>query len=288
MRRGLYLTVPVIILGVVMANAFFGQEMLGSIHDRSINRYSIYVHLQPGWESHPNNILYEVTNVWSGPLHSPTGGEPYTRVDPDDISTLVTYNQNQLQYQNSKPYVELRHEFSDCKTDWRPIPYRYAVDSARNWIETMQGVQTDGAGSVDDAYAAASRDDPYVWIFPNVPSDAYDADGQSAPPARSGYAQFIPVCTISEGPVTYDYSVMVNDPAVGLDAYFVRSEAEAAAYASGSNFAYYKQAGCSITGHNSFSSTCHGVTQGSGLLIIVPDGLDLSLTKVRVGLHERS
>ena len=305
MRGILYAVIPAVVLGLVVANAFYGHVLFGYAYDRAINKYSVYVHLQPGWESHPGNILFDVTNVWSGPTAAAAGSGKSDAVahmpgsvDPDDISSLTSYNRNQLQYQKSKPYVELRHEFSGCETQWRPIPYRYVADALRSWSEVASGVQTEGsggkeAGHVEPAFAEAGAGDPYVMIFPNAPNAAYGPDVQSEL-VQDGYAQLIPVCVASgvaaAGQSTYDYAIMVNDPDIGFDAYFVRSAEDAAAHVSSGSSgipAFYAHPGCHVTNHNSFAGTCHGVERGSGLLIVVPDMLDLSLTKVRVGLHER-
>ncbi len=303
MRGILYAVIPAVVLGLVLANAFYGHVLFGYAYDRAINKYSVYVHLQPGWESHPGNILFDVTNVWSGPAaaagegsgESGAAARPPDSVDPDDISPLTSYNRNQLQHQKSKPYVELRHEFSDCETQWRPIPYRYAADAVRGWSEVASGVQAGGpggggAGHVEPAFAEAGSGDPYVMVFPNAPNAAYGPDAQSEL-IRDGYAQIIPVCMApGTEQSTYDYAIMVNDPDIGFDAYFVRSAEDAAAHVSsggGGIPAFYGGPGCHVTNHNSFAGTCHGVEHGSGLLIVVPDALDLSLTKVRVGLHER-
>ncbi len=284
MRRILYVIIPATILGLVIFNAFFGDTLLSSMYDRSINKYSIYVHLQPEWKSYPGNILYDVTNVWSGygnvdpSLHE---------INPDDISPLSTYNRNQLEYQNSKSYVELRHEFSACENDWKPISYRYVADSIRNWVEIVQGVQITGDVNVDASYQNAAQNDPYVWIFPNIHNSAYDTSLQDVFVSQ-GYAQFIPICTASVNSTTYDYSIMINDPEIGFDAYFVKSESDANAYVSGLEFDFYQQDGCYITNHNSFSGTCYDVHPDSGLLIVIPDRLDLSLTKIRINLHEHA
>ena len=38
---------------------------------------------------------------------------------------------------------------------------------------------------------------------------------------------------------------------------------------------------------HSFSGICENIDQESGLLIIIPDNLNRSLTKVKVNLHEK-
>lgn len=103
MRGILYAVIPAVVLGLVLANAFYGHVLFGYAYDRAINKYSVYVHLQPGWESHPGNILFDVTNVWSGHTAAAGSGKSDAAahlpgsMDPDDISPLTSYNRNQLQ-----------------------------------------------------------------------------------------------------------------------------------------------------------------------------------------------
>ena len=33
--------------------------------DMSVNRHSLYVHLDPVWASYPSNIVFDVTSTWS-------------------------------------------------------------------------------------------------------------------------------------------------------------------------------------------------------------------------------
>jgi len=159
----LYVAIPILVFGIVLSNALFGHLILASSYEQDINKYSIYVHLQPEWNSYPSNIIFDVTNVWSN-----FNSTLYNH-NPDDISGLIAYNSNQLQSQNGKFFVELKHEFSDCKSSWNPISYRYAIDSVRNQIELMKGTQL--------------NDNPYISIVPNITSSQNEL-------IQSEYVQF--------------------------------------------------------------------------------------------------
>jgi len=81
--------------------------------------------------------------------------------------------------------------------------------------------------------------------------------------------------------------VRINDNTVGFDVYFVPSAQEQENYNMGSgDFQYYD--GCSGKNYASYSGTCHDVTKNSGLLIAVPDELNVPLTKFDVWLYEKS
>lgn len=245
----------------------FGHMIFDSSYDQDINKYSIYVHLQPEWNSYPGNIFYDVTNVWSNPNPKSTG----VFYDVSEPGGFFDYNSNQLQFQNEKSFVKLNHEFSNCESSWKPPLYRYAIDIVRNNIEFSQGTQL--------------SNDPYVSKVPNVVNDKYDME-QRLDIQKNGYAQFIPICT-SKDNTSYEFAISVNDKNIGFDVFFVLSEDELDSYLSNKPFNYYQDQGCYATNHQSFSGECNNVGANSGLLVIIPDDLNLSMTKVRISLHEK-
>ena len=268
MKKSLYYLIPILTFGLLLTNAFFGHLIFGSPYDQDINKYSIYIHLQDNWKSSPSNILFDITNVWSNP--DPDSDDRSFSINPYDLSELIDYNSNQLQYQNEKSYVELKHEFSNCDSNWKPMLYRYAIDEFRNQIEIMQGTQL--------------NDDPYVSLVPNVANHEYDDSFQQIL-VKEGYVQFVPICT-SEDSSDYEYSISINDNKIGFDVYFVSSADEVTNFLNNESFSFYEQDGCVAHNFRSYSGVCKNVTQDSGLMIILPDNLELSITKVRISLHE--
>lgn len=271
MKTIFYIVIPCVAFILILLNALFGHLLFESPYGQDINKYSIYVHLQSGWQSYPGNILYEITNVWSNPeLKSNSNSFNY---DPSISSSLITdHNYNQLEFQNQKSFVELKHEFSNCETSWKPILYRHAIDSVRNNIEYLQGNQL--------------NNDPYVQIFPDVSNDAYDSEMQQML-IKQGFVQFIPICT-AKNSTSYDYSVSINDENIGFDVYFVPSRSEFENYIKNNSFEFYTDETCFATNHRSFSGSCNNVSQDAGLMIMIPDELDLSVTKIKVNIHEKT
>ena len=269
MKRIFYFIIPIVAFGLILTNALFGHLLFGSPYDQDINKYAIYVHLQPEWNSSPGNILFDITNVWTNP--NPQSDAKSYSIDPSDISVLTTYNSNQLQYQHDKPFVELKHEFSNCESNWKPILYRYGIDTLRNKIELFQGTQL--------------NDDPYVSIFPVISNTKYD-DTEQQELVKNGYVQFVPICTAKES-TSYEYAISLNDRNIGFDVYFVPSKTETLNFLQSNSFTYYTEEGCSAKNFNSFSGVCENVGKDSGLMIVIPDNLDLALTKVRISIHEK-
>src|SRR5574339_446819 len=128
----LVIILPVIAFTLILSNAFFGHLIYGSLYNEDINKYSVYVHLQPDWKSYPSNILFDVTNVWQS--NNIEDKSKFALSESDPGVKLEDYNENKLQYVNGKSYVELEHQFNNCSSSWRPILYRYAIDSVQGQI----------------------------------------------------------------------------------------------------------------------------------------------------------
>lgn len=262
MKNYLYVLIPCIAFGIILANAFFGHELFAST-EHVANKYSVYVHLQPDWNSYPKNLIFEVTNSWYKEEEKTNDGSK----DPQ----IINYNSNQLKEMNGKSYVELKHEFSDCEGDWSPIIYRKAVDTVRHEIEYIQGSQL--------------SDDPSFSIYPKQENPNYSI-AEQAKKTVNGFAQFIPICS-SDEKTSYDYSIKTDNSHIGFDAYFVKSEQERADFfIDKQSFDIYEDEGCFAQNKQSFSGSCKNISRDSGLLVVVPDELKPWVTKIVINLYE--
>ena len=270
MKKKIYVLFPIVIFAIILLNAFFGHLIFASQYDKTINKYSIYIHLNEDWKSYPGNILFDITNVWNDPRSQKSLHEAY--YDPEiPIEDFKDQNFNTLDYQRGKSFVELKHEYSDCNESWNPISYRYALDTIRNRIEFFQGKELKG--------------DPYASVYPKISNQKYD-DNEQERMQKSGYVQFIPVCTDKDFS-TFEYSLKINSQQVGFDVYFVPSKNEIANFLEESDsFNYYKHDGCFGKNFQSYHGVCENVSNQGGLLIVIPDDLNLALTKVTVHFNE--
>ena len=258
--RKIFLILPVLAFIILLMNGLYGHSLFTSPYDQDINKYSIYVHFQDEWDSSPSNVLFEITNIWSNPN---SNNQVYS-TDFSNVSNFDNYNSNNLQFQDNRGYVELKHQFSDCNSSWKPMSYRYAIDSVRNQIELIQGKEL--------------HSDTYVSIFPNIKfSDSTESNF---------YAQFIPICT-DKKITSYEYSISIDDDNSWFDVYFVDSKKQFDNYIISQNFDFYVDNGCFGKNYQSFSGTCTNIDKESGLLIIIPDNLNRSLIKIEVNLHEK-
>ena len=244
---------------IIFANAFFGHELFASTEQVS-NKYSVYIHLQPEWNSYPKNIIFEVTNSWFK-----------KNTNDADQSPLENYNKNQLNQLNGRSYVELKHEFSDCEGEWKPIIYRKAIDTVRHEIEYIQGSQL----SSDSSFS----------VYPDQENPNYSILEQEKKLPNS-FAQFVPICS-SKDNTSYDFSIKTDNLKIGFDVYFVNSINEKEDFFKNKeSFEFYQDEGCFATNRQSFSGSCDNISKESGLLIIIPDELKPWVTKIIVNLYE--
>lgn len=262
MRTLFYIIIPIAIFSVIFANALFGHLIFASDSSQTTVKYSVYVHLLSDWNSDSKNIIFDVTNSW----HSPGGHDRDLVFDAESKE----YNANRLQEIQGRPYVELKHEFSDCKEEWQPVLYRKAADALHHGIEYILGAQLSA--------------DPAVSVYPDIGNANYDILEQQSK-IKAGYAQFFPACT-SQNHTSYDYSIRTDNKDIGFDVYFVPSSAQADAFSS-EDFEYYLEPGCYGQNKQSYSGTCSSIQKNGGLLVILPDELRQSTTKVTVNMYEK-
>ncbi len=264
MNKILYAIIPIIAFSIIFVNAFYGHLIFVSETQQVINKYSVYVHLLPEWQSDSKNIIFDVTNTW----HK---SDKTNNVNHVFDAKSKEYNTNQIHEINGKSYVELKHEFSDCQEEWTPMLYRKAVDAVRHEIEYVQGQQL--------------STDPNVSVYPDIENKNYDNSEQQSK-IKNGYVQFFPICT-SQDITSYDYSVKTDNKDLGFDVYFVSSHVQREQFTS-PEFDYYKESGCYAQNKLSYSGTCSNIKKDGGLLLVFPDNLKPLTTKVTVNLYENS
>jgi hypothetical protein len=263
MKTIFYIIFPIVAFLLILTNALYGHLLFTSNTEHVTNRYSIYIHLQPEWNSGPKNIIFDITNSWYKLSHNDTQsiGKDY----------LDSYNSNQIQFINNKSYVELKHDFSNCHEDWQPVLYRKAIEVIRHKIEYLQGNQLSA--------------DPDVSVYPDIENTAYNNSIQQTK-VENGFVQFIPICT-SKDITSYDYSIKTDNTNLGFNVYFVSSNLEQNKL-DYLNFNHYEKSQCVSYNKKSFSGTCSNITKTGGLIVILPDELNQSTTKVTVNLYEKN
>ena len=263
MKTIYYGIIIAIAFSVLLTNAFFGHLIFTSETQQIIHKYSVYVHLLSEWDSDSKNIIFDVTNSWYNSEKGNNANHVFNAESKE-------YNTNQLQTTNDKSYVELKHDFSDCREGLQPMLYKKAVDLVRHEIEYVQGKQL--------------STNPDISIYPDIENTNYDNSEQQLK-IKNGYMQFFPICTSKEF-TSYDYSIRMDNKDLGFDVYFVSSSIQHGEF-SNSDFDYYQESGCFGQNKQSYSGTCNNLQKDSGLLVIFPDEFKPWTTKVTVNLYEK-
>jgi hypothetical protein len=237
--------------------------------DMSVNRHSLYVHLDTAWVSSPSNIVFDITSTWNKSDSIIDKSQRYVEFDQ---TITDNYGINELDSIHDKSFVRLTHQNNQCQYNFQPHHYRSTVDVIRQNIEVAMGLQL--------------TNDPYNIQFPNVKNTSYsDATQESMLP--EAFAHFIPICMISDVS-SFDYSIRIDDKSLGANLYFVPSISEFESYKETGTFFYYTEPGCFAKNLTSHSGTCFNVTQDSGIMVIMPDDIGRSLVKVTLNIYENS
>jgi len=147
MKKIYYGILPAVAFLLILTNAFYGHTLFASASEQVVNKYEVYVHLQPEWNVYQKNILFEITNSWDN-------------TDSNQIKfekNVDNHTYNELQYIGDKSYVELNPW--DCQDTWKPILYKRAIDTLRNEIELFQGKQL--------------ISDSVVFMYPNFVNSSF-------------------------------------------------------------------------------------------------------------------
>lgn len=240
---------------------YSNQDTIENKTKIQFNKYSNYVHLQPEWSSYPRNILFDITTQWN---------KNYDDVSLDKTKKPHQGAQkrtNQLQYLEGKPYLEVKYDYIDCSYQW--IHYaRQGSDMFASYLDYMVGKQ---------------KESNNFTTFSKIQN--MDLKNSEEVDSNNTYSQFIPICTSKEN-TSFDYGVRVDDKELSFDVYFVPSIKERHNFHHDPDtFIHYSEEGCFGEKYQSFSGTC-SVNQDAGLLVIIPDDLQRSLTKVTVKLKE--
>jgi len=171
-----------------------------------------------------------------------------------------------------KWFVEVGLGDSVCYKHWQPFSANYV-----NYITTHE---------IGHVLGLQHTDDPDSIMYPIANNLEYGIVEQEFT-LTENYGQFTGLCTVKDV-TTLNYWVGADDPTYGFDVYVVPSIDSFYDWGDGKSFKYYSNKGCFEKNFISFGGTCTGVSQGSGLLIIMNSKLTNPLTKLTVKMQEVS
>ena len=233
-----------------------------------------YVEPLPEYASYANNVMELSTTAWEDANDNLQFIEVGTWEQADfRVSWVKEFGVEHVGYAFGSWFIEVGLGDSHCGDGmWQPYSEQYTTDIMTHEIGHVLGF--DHVNDPDSImYPVAIN-----WEYGNV---------EIKETLTSGYGYFQPICT-SKDVTTFDWHVSSDDPTYGFDVYFVPSYAEFEKWQNNESISYFNDNGCFAENMLSIGGTCEGVTQDSGLLVIMGDDASEPLTEITLNLQENN
>ena len=233
-----------------------------------------YVEPLPEYASYANNVMELSTTAWEDANDNLQFIEVGTWEQADfRVSWVKEFGVEHVGYAFGSWFIEVGLGDSNCGDGmWQPYSEQYTTDIMTHEIGHVLGF--DHVNDPDSImYPVAIN-----WEYGNV---------EIKETLTSGYGYFQPICT-SKDVTTFDWHVSSDDPTYGFDVYFVPSYAEFEKWQNNESISYFNDNGCFAENMLSIGGTCEGVTQDSGLLVIMGDDASEPLTEITLNLQENN
>lgn len=245
--------------------------LIPAVTAQQTTSYSIYVEPLPDWAAdYAGNVMYSATKAWED---ANPDIKFYQASSPEEADLIVQwirdYGTEYVGEAIGGQVIQVGLGNSYCMGQWNPFSSETVTLIAEHELGHFLG------------FDHSSDESDIMYPTLKYRYGAVEVEENLAP----NYAWFVSVCTLEEV-TSYWYQVEMEEEAYGFDVYFVPSKAEYDQYTAGSAFSYYSDADCYGENYVTYSRTCGGVAQESGLLIIAPDKLTNSLTRIKVQLME--
>jgi len=233
-----------------------------------------YVEPLPDYASYANNVMDLSTDAWEEANNDLQFIEVGSPQQADfQVQWVKEFGVEHVGYAFGSWFIEVGLGDSGCGNGmWQPYSEKYTTDIMTHEIGHVLGF--DHVNDPDSImYPTAIN-----WEYGNV---------ETSETLTTGYGYFQPICT-SKYVTTFDWHVSSDDPTYGFDVYFVPSVNEFDKWVEGETFNYFEGDGCSAENMLSVGGTCQGVTQDSGLLVIMGDNASEPLTEITLNLQENN
>ena len=233
-----------------------------------------YVEPLPEYASYANNVMELSTTAWEDANDNLQFIEVSSPQQANfQVQWVKEFGVEHVGYAFGSWFIEVGLGDSNCGSGmWQPYSEKYTTNIMTHEIGHVLGF--DHVNDPDSImYPTAIN-----WEYGNV---------ETKKTLTSGYAYFQPICT-SKDVTTFDWHVSSDDPTYGFDVYFVPSKNEFNNWIDGESFDYFDGDGCYAENMLSVGGTCEGLTQDSGLLVVMGDTATEPLTDITLNLQENN
>jgi hypothetical protein len=277
-------------------NDFFGSSVLAEpegiytfVFDNSISldeskhldfeftiskvKFDVFIDELPNSDIQIGEILEDAFDFWR---------EQYSDLEFNIVETPQQANLNiqfvkdfgteHIGYALGSSYMEVGLGDNGCRDKWQPYSEKHVTHIVKHELGHILGLEH--SQDPNDVMFSVNQGKEYGVI---------DEEHVFSP----GYGQFIPLCTDKEISA-FSFKIETNDPEHGFDVYVVPSVESFRDWSSGESFSYYSASGCQDKDERTFFGECHGLTLGSGLLIVTDEEQTSSLTKINIKTREVS
>ena len=245
-----------------------------TVPDAFAETWYYYVEPLPEYASYANNVMELSTTAWEDVNDDLQFIEVNSPQQANfQVQWVKEFGVEHVGYAYGSWFIEVGLGDSGCGDGiWQPYSEKYVTDIMTHEIGHVLGFD--------------HVNDPNSIMYPTAINWEY-GNVETKKTLTNGYGYFQPICT-SKDVTTFDWYVSSDDPTYGFDVYFVPSVNEFDNWINGDSFNYFDDNGCFAENMLSVGGTCEGVTQDSGLLIIMGDDSSEPLTDITFNLQENN